>query len=565
MKIFDMHTHATNKAPTPEALLSEMGKAKIYGGCVFSNPPKECHTSKSIFPSGGTDFDTRLKEVLSWSRGYEGRIFPVLWIHPEEENILENVKIAAESGIAAFKMICSDFYVYEEKPMAVLREIASLGKPVIFHTGILWDSRVSSSYNRPLNWEALLDIDGLRFSMGHCSWPWIDECIALYGKFQNALSAGKNAEMFFDITPGTPEIYREELLTKLYTVGYNLGDNVLFGLDAFASSYRSEWASGWLNIDRCILDKLGVSLENREKLYEKNLMRFLGVTSEMGEKSSPSIDDSHKWYPQNPEVKDIIKKWYYKLNFSKTYESEFLKALEKIPVSDAITVSGYDKESCDGKRNLLSMLFMCESLSERYKKSGIPEDVLLATLSDLPIWTSVWSVVKGELYLGELPWLSRHLDMKLFRLGRLQFCMAGSEHDIPKYNIKKGDNVIEVHIPEGDKLSPEECERSFTLAREFFAEHFPSYEYTVFTCHSWLLDDTLKNYLPGTSNIIRFGDRFDKVEDDESLALIRYIFRWDTKPEGIRHAVTYSAFSERIKKAVMSGEKFHETVGVIKK
>jgi hypothetical protein len=122
-----------------------------------------------------------------------------------------------------------------------------------------------------------------------------------------------------------------------------------------------------------------------------------------------------------------------------------------------------------------------------------------------------------------------------------------------------------VHIPEGERLSPEECDNSFKLARAFFEKYFPEFEYTVFTCHSWLLDDTLKNYLPGTSNIIRFGDRFDKVEDDESLALIRYIFRWDTTPEGIKHAVTYSAFSERIKKAVMSGEKFHETVGVIKK
>ena len=28
--------------------------------------------------------------------------------------------------------------------------------------------------------------------------------------------------MFFDITPGTPAIYRRELLTKLYRVGYSL-------------------------------------------------------------------------------------------------------------------------------------------------------------------------------------------------------------------------------------------------------------------------------------------------------------------------------------------------------
>ena len=565
MKIFDMHIHASNKAPMPEKMLASMEKAGIFGGCVFSNPPKEFWDKDAAFSSGGTTFDERLDEVLGWAKGYEGRIFPVMWVHPHEESILKKVHIAAERGIAAFKMICTDYYVYEEKSLALLREIAKTGKPVIFHTGILWDSKVSSSYNRPLNWEALLDIDGLRFSMGHCSWPWIDECIALYGKFLNALASGKSAEMFFDITPGTPENYREELLTKLYATGYDVGDNVMFGLDSFASDYRSEWANNWLKIDGDILDKLGVSLENREKLYGKNLMRFLGISKETAEKASPETDDSHKWSAENPEVKGIITKWYDALHFPKSYDREFNKAIERIKVSDAITLEKYDKASEDGERNLLSMLYLCEGLKKKYEERGIPDRILLDTLKDIPIWTVTWSCVKGSLYLGELSWLSNHLGMKLFRIGRLQFCMNGAEHDIPKYSIKKGDNVIEVHIPEGDKLTPEECKRSMDMAREFFSRYYPEYEYTVFTCHSWLLDDTLKKHLNSDSNIVLFGDMFDKVENDVSFALIRYLFRWDTTPENLKYAVSSSGFADRIKRAVLKGEEFHETLGVIKK
>ena len=112
--------------------------------------------------------------------------------------------------------------------------------------------------------------------MGHCSWPWIDECIALYGKFLNAKTVRGGAEMFFDITPGTPEIYRAELLTKLYTLGYDVGDNIMFGTDTSADAYSYKWAGEWLNRDGEILDDLGVSLEYREKLYHKNLFRFLG-------------------------------------------------------------------------------------------------------------------------------------------------------------------------------------------------------------------------------------------------------------------------------------------------
>ncbi len=62
--------------------------------------------------------------------------------------------------------------------------------------------------------------------MGHCSWPWYDECIALYGKFLNALEKDGAPEMFFDLTPGTPVIYRRDLLTKLFTVGYDVPDNI---------------------------------------------------------------------------------------------------------------------------------------------------------------------------------------------------------------------------------------------------------------------------------------------------------------------------------------------------
>lgn len=556
MKIYDMHIHARNIKPDPAGMLAAMEKAGTYGGCVFSNHP--------IGLKDGTPFEERLNEILAWSKGYEDRIFPVMWIHPYEDNIIENLRRAKEAGVVAIKIICNDFYIYEERPMEVVKEIARLGLPIIFHTGILWDGEVSSAYNRPLNFESLINVEGLKFSMGHCSWPWIDECVALYGKYLNALTEGKNVEMFFDITPGTPEIYREELFTKLYYAGYNSGDNIMFGTDANADAYRPEWSKNWLDIDRKILDQLGVSLENREKLYCGNLMRFLGKNNVEVQKDAPVPDDTHAWSPENPETKKIIEKWYARLKFPKSYDKEFKRALAEIKISDAITINDYNLLSTDGKRNLLSYLFFCEKLEEKYKNAGIPEEILMATLKDLPIWTREWSNVKGELYLGELDWLKRHFVMNLFRIGRLQYAFAISYHDIPEFGIKKGDNVIEVHIPAGEKLDTDECRKSIAAAREFFKQYYPNYKYSYFICHSWLLDETLKKYLPKESNILAFGDLFNRVIEEDSNALLRYIFRWDTTEENLPHAVCNSSFSERVKKAVMKGETFHETIGVIK-
>lgn len=563
MKILDMHIHANGDTPNPAALLSAMEEAGVWGGCVFSAPPEEQDFSGDGLRS--LPFEARLQEVLTWSRGCEGRLFPVLWIHPREADVLTKVRRAAAEGVAAFKIICTDFYVYDAPCMELLREIAALGLPVIFHTGILWDGHATSQYNRPLNWEALIDIPGLRFSMGHCSWPWIDECIALYGKFLNAYRGGESAEMFFDLTPGTPEIYRRELLTKLYTVGYDVGDNVMCGFDSIASQYNSEWVGKWLSTDRRILTALGVSQENLDKLGHKNLLRFLGRGAEAAERLTPTCDGVVTWSPCTPDTERVIRKWYGRLGFSGKYDVDFEAALREIPISDAITPAEYDTACPDGARNFLSFLYMCEGLAENYRARGIPEDVLLATLSDLPIWADTWSGLRGGLYLGELSWLSRHFEMRLFRLGRLQFCMAGAEEDIPAYGIKKGDSVLEVHIPAGERLTATAARESIAQARAFFAKHFPDYAYRAMTCHSWMLDETLGQYLPPESNILAFAAMFDTLHSTPSDAILRYLFRWDTTRTGLRHLLPPSSFAKRVKEAALGGAVFYETLGLLKK
>lgn len=556
MKIFDMHIHAFRETPDPKQLLSDMEKAGIFGGCVFSNWPKRANQQL------GTDFDARLEEVLGWTRGYEDRLFPVLWIHPYEENIFENIQKAADAGICAFKIICTDFYVYEPQCLAVLRKIADLRKPVIFHSGILWDGQVSSAYNRPLNWEALLDIPGLRFSMGHCSWPWIDECIALYGKFMNAGTVRSDcAEMFFDITPGTPEIYRRELLTKLYTLGYDVGNNILFGTDSTAHCYRPEWTCGWLKTDRMILDLLGVSSENRQRLYEKNLMRFLGRSETEAIHLKPTTDNANAWSCQNGQVSSVIQKWYRTLQFPKIYDEAFQLACKQIPVSDAITLSSPVYETDDGKRNLLQALYLCEQTERFYEEHRIPKEILYATLSDLVIWTNTWSGLRQELFLGELSWLKRHLSGTLFRLGRLQFCMGSAEQDIPEANTRKGDPVLEIHIPEGSAVTPAECDASIAQAKDFFARYFPNFAYRCFTCHSWMLDPTLKTLLRPDSNILAFQSRFTAVESDQDDAILRYVFAWDATRYCLKRFPCETELAKNIKKHTRDGGSFFTVLG----
>ena len=261
----------------------------------------------------------------------------------------------------------------------------------------------------------------------------------------------------------------------------------------------------------------------------------------------------------------IIAKWYKLLAFPAEFDAQFYEALNAIDVPADSTLESYDLKSQDGKRNLLTFLYLCEGLQKKANGLGIPEEVLIETLKDIVIWTENYTEMKGTLFLGELEWLNIHMQFEMFRLGRLQFRMAKAYRDIPEAGIRKGDNVMEIHIPRGSKLDIGECERSIAWAKEFFAHYFPEFAYTCFTCNSWLLDDTLKEYLPENSNIIRFGSLFTKVYSREMNCLLSSIFRSDTTEENLQDAVCTSSFAQRIKDAVLAGKQFHMTLGFIAK
>ena len=82
--------------------------------------------------------------------------------------------------------------------------------------------------------------------------------------------------MFIDTTPGTPPIYRQEALTKLFTIGYKVEDNVIFGTDINTEHCAFNWAKDWIDRDRAIYDSLGLDDSAKEKIFSGNLKRFLG-------------------------------------------------------------------------------------------------------------------------------------------------------------------------------------------------------------------------------------------------------------------------------------------------
>jgi hypothetical protein len=160
-------------------------------------------------------------------------------------------------------------------------------------------------------------------------------------------------------------------------------------------------------------------------------------------------------------------------------------------------------------------------------RRGIPHEVTWETLRDTGLQVANYQTRNGRPGFDGAFWIWLHFRGEIYRLGRLQYNDSRITFDGNEFGFKKGDPSLGVHIPALGPLTSDSCDESLELARGFFEKHFPEVNYRVATCDSWLLDAQLAEYLPSTSNIIRFQRRFTTVPgstvpgDDD---VVRFVF-----------------------------------------
>lgn len=196
---------------------------------------------------------------------------------------------------------------------------------------------------------------------------------------------------------------------------------------------------------------------------------------------------------------------------------------------------------------------------EEYQKQGISEKVFFDTFYDLTIWCRNSKRRFGNYGIREQGWLWRHLEMTIFRLGRLQFEKMKSEWEVnlETVHIKKGEPVISIHIPEGGAMDIEECRKSFLLAKEFWGNDLS------YVCHSWLLGPELSMFLGEETNIIRFQKFFEIVAVDYEIpeGEERIFGRLQENPENYEET---TRLQKKAKEYLMQGGKLGGGLGILK-
>ena len=141
-------------------------------------------------------------------------------------------------------MICDGAYAAGDRLEAVAA-MAETGLPVMFHSGGDNIPHISGANNRPAAFERLLDVRGLRFSLAHLGWPWCDEFIGTFAKFVFAREMdghGAHPDLYVDVTPGTPGLYRREAMRKLYLAGFDVRPRTFWGSDQVCNRYDPDWS-----------------------------------------------------------------------------------------------------------------------------------------------------------------------------------------------------------------------------------------------------------------------------------------------------------------------------------
>lgn len=128
-------------------------------------------------------------------------------------------------------------------------------------------------------------------------------------------------------------------------------------------------------------------------------------------------------------------------------------------------------KASEGYRKQLLYLFVRFAVDayEEYRIRNIEDEIYNDTFSDIQIWCMQCLRDYGEYGIEEYNWLQEHVQLRLFRLGRMQFQPFAMDRDLVVDGCKVFTNqiVLNVHIPAGEPLSVQSVEESFQLARFF--------------------------------------------------------------------------------------------------
>lgn len=264
----------------------------------------------------------------------------------------------------------------------------------------------------------------------------------------------------------------------------------------------------------------------------------------------------------NERIETAIK-WYKKLGFPAEMDAEFYALCERCDIPEGLTVDDVNITGEQGEELGLQTLYFVENMHDEYVKRGIDE----------ALFEEMVKTVKGRLIsafnktgtfaIGDLTWQRLLIKARMFNIGILQFDLKPSPADVPSKGVKKGDNIVGIHVPGKGRLEYDKCVQSIKDAKAFVAKHFPEFEYGYMTIMTWLLNPHMADLLGPESNILKFATLFEVVSIHESDNIIRFVFGNGAKRSDLPNIEPKGRFQTELKRDALAGRVFYDCRGMI--
>lgn len=161
-----------------------------------------------------------------------------------------------------------------------------------------------------------------------------------------------------------------------------------------------------------------------------------------------------------------------------------------------------------------------DELHDRYAAAGIEDEIYRQGAADLTAKLLECKEVKGVWGTFVCTWNGGMFSMNRFALGRFQYEKSDWPYERYEKNgivIEKGEPLYYIHIPSLPvPLTDEVRYDSYRKAYDFLIRRRGLSGPLKCRCCSWLMYKEMQNFLPPTSNILKFQRDFDIVYSNDT-------------------------------------------------
>lgn len=216
-------------------------------------------------------------------------------------------------------------------------------------------------------------------------------------------------------------------------------------------------------------------------------------------------------------------------------------------------LKGFLEEDTDHLKMLYCQLECARRLFGRYEEKGIPINIYADTMKCFTRFIEECKEKNGRMFFDRGWWTYRQVSMNIFRVGALEY----------QFKEYEGEKAIGLHIPSDADLSGESVDASFRQAKLFFQTYYKEYEYSKYTCNSWLMSPALTPLLSGGSNILSFQKRFHIIrEDREDKEYIEWLFQVPADTE-YRELPQKTSLQRKVRKLLLEGGAVGSAFGIM--